>query len=93
MSHQQGSSCLEEVEYFLTKGQPRVTRIQWSLMPLGFYHCFTLCLTSVLTKALQTREVAFADDVAVVRKLADIKNFWDKLVTIGPKNRYFPKFT
>ena len=91
MPHQQGSSFLEEVEYFLKKGQPRVIRIQWGLMSLGFYQCFTLCLTSVLTKALQTREVA--DDVAVVGKLADIKNFWDKLVTIGPKYRYFPKFT
>ena len=50
-------------------------------------------LDFILTNDLLTREVAFADDVAVVGKLADIKNFWDKLVTIGPKNRYFPKFT
>ena len=47
----------------------------------------------VLTSELQTREVAFADDLTVAGKLADIKNFWDKLSTIGPKYGNFPKST
>ena len=38
----------------------------------------------VLTNDLQTREVAFADDLTVAGKLAYVKNFWDKLATIGP---------
>ena len=36
-------------------------------------------LDFVLTNDLQTREVAFADDLTVAGKLADIKSFWDKL--------------
>ena len=50
-------------------------------------------LNFVLTSDLQTREVAFADDPIVAEKLADIKIFWDKLSTIGPKYGYFPKST
>ena len=47
----------------------------------------------VLTSDLQTREVAYADGLTVAGKLADIKNSWDKLSTIGPKYEYFPKST
>ena len=54
---------------------------------------FHSLLDFVLTSELQTREVAFADDLTVAGKLADIKNFWDKLSTIGPKYGYFPKST
>ena len=54
---------------------------------------FHSLLDFVLTSELQIREVAFADDLTVAGKLADIKNFWDKLSTIGPKYGYFPKFT
>ena len=52
---------------------------------------FHSLLDFVLTSELQTREVAFADDLTVAGKLVDIKNFWDKLSTIGPKYGYFPK--
>ena len=48
-------------------------------------------LDFVLTNDHQTREVAFADDLAVAGKLADIKTFRDKLAIIGPKYGYFPK--
>ena len=54
---------------------------------------FHSLLDFVVTSELQTREVAFADDLTVAGKLADIKNFWDKLSTIGPKYGYFPKST
>ena len=50
-------------------------------------------LDFILTNDLLTREVAFADDVAVAGKWVDIKNFWDKLATIGPKYGRFPKST
>ena len=46
-----------------------------------------------LTKDLQTREIAFADDLTVAEKLTDTKNFWDKLATNGCKYGFFPKFT
>ena len=44
------------------------------------FHCL---LDFVLRNDLQTREVAFAGDLTVAGKLADIKNFWDKVATIG----------
>ena len=46
-------------------------------------------LDFVLTNDHLTREFAFADDLTVAKKLADIKNFWVKLATIGPKNGHF----
>ena len=58
----------------------------------AFCQYFTLCLP-VLTNDLQTREVAFANDLTVAEKFADITNFWDKLATIGPRYGYFPKST
>ena len=45
MMHQQVYSFLAEVEYYLKKGQPSMTQLQWGLMPLAFYQCFTLYLT------------------------------------------------
>ena len=71
-------------------GQTRLIRLRWELMHLAF--CNSL-LNFVLIKNLQTREVAFADDLTVVVKLADLKIFWDKISTIGPKYEYFPKST
>ena len=50
-------------------------------------------LDFVLTNDLQTREVAFADDLTVAGKLAHIKSFQDKLATIALKYGYFPKST
>ena len=50
-------------------------------------------LDFVLTNEDQTKEAAFAFDLAIVGKLADITNFWDRLATIGPKYGYFPKAT
>ena len=50
-------------------------------------------LDFVLTNDLRTREVVFPDDFTVAGKLVHIKNFWNKLATIGPKYGYFPKST
>ena len=55
------------------------------ILPMLYY-----LLDLVLTNDLQTREVAFDDDFTVAGKLTDIKNFWDKLATIGSRYRYFP---
>ena len=60
---------------------------------LGILPMLHSLLDFVLTNDLQTREVAFADDLIVSGKLADIKIFWDKLAIIAPKYRYFPKPT
>ena len=60
---------------------------------LGILPILHSLLDFVLTSDLQTREVAFVDDLTVAGKLADIKSFWDKLSTIGSKYGYFPKST
>ena len=51
---------------------------------IGITRMFHLLLDFVLRNDLQTKEVAFAVDLTVAGKLADIKNFWDKVATIGP---------
>ena len=51
---------------------------------------FQICISVPLTNDLQTKEVAFADDLTVAGKLA---NFQHKLAVIGPKYGYFPKST
>ena len=56
---------------------------------LGILTMLHSLLDFVLTNDLQIREVAFADDLTVAGKLADIKNYWDKLATIGPKYGIF----
>ena len=38
-----------------------------------------------------SKEVAFADDLAVAGKINEIKIFWDVIEKIGPKYGYFPK--
>ena len=60
---------------------------------LGILPVLNSLLDFVLIKNLQTIEVAFADDLTVAVKLADLKIFWDKISTIGPKYEYFPKST
>ena len=60
---------------------------------LGILPVLHSLLDFVLTNVLQTREVAFTDDLTVAGKIADIKIFWDKLGTIGPKYGYFFKST
>ena len=45
---------------------------------LGILPMLHSLLDFVLTNDLQTRGVAFADDLTVAGKLVDIKNFWDK---------------
>ena len=60
---------------------------------LGILPMLHSLLDFVLTNDLQTREVAFRDDLTMAGKLPDIKDFWDKLATIGPKYGYFPKST
>ena len=57
---------------------------------VGIVAIFHSLLDFVLKNDLQAKEVPFADDAG---KLADIKNFMDKLATIGTKYRYFPKST
>ena len=60
---------------------------------LGILPMLHSLLDCVLTNDLQTREVAFADDLTVAGKLAVKKYLWDKLVKIGHKYGYFPKST
>ena len=50
-------------------------RLRWG--ELCLWHCTnaSLLLDFVLRNAFQTRERAFADDLTVTGKLADIKNF------------------
>ena len=91
MPHQQGSSFLEGVKYYLKKGQSRVIRFRWRTYTFGIM--LHSLLDFVLTNDLQTREVALAYDLTVPGKLEDIKNFRDKLAIFGSKYRYFPKST
>ena len=72
-----------------TQGDP-TSMGDYALGILPMLHSF---LDFVLASDFQTRKVAFADDLTVAGKLADIKRFWDKLSTIGPKYGYFPKST
>ena len=60
---------------------------------LGILPMLHSLLDFVLTSDLQTREVAFANNLTVAGKLGDIKGFWDKLSTSGSKFGYFPKST
>ena len=32
----------------------------------------------------------YADDAAAVGTIADLRNWWDKLTTVGPRYGYFP---
>ena len=72
-----------------TQGDPTSMEV-YVLGSLPMLHSL---LDFVLTNNPQTREVAFDDDLTVAGKIANIKNFWEKLATIGPKYGYFPKST
>lgn len=50
-------------------------------------------LDFILIDELQTKEVTLADDPKVAKKIAYIKNFWDKLATVRPRYGCFPKAT
>ena len=90
MPHQQGSSSLQILyKEGTTQGDPT----SMGAYALGILPMLHSLLDFVLINNLQTREIAFADDLKVAGKLTDINNFWDKLDTIGPKYEYFPKST
>ena len=57
MPHQQGSSFLDGVKYYLKKGQSRVIRFRWRTYAFGIM--LHSLLDFVLTNDLQTREVAW----------------------------------
>ena len=80
-------------EILSKEGATQGDRTSMGAYALGILPMLDSLLDFVLTSALQTREVAFADDLTVAGKLADIKSFWNKLSTIGPKYGYFPKST
>ena len=63
-----------------TQGDPTSMEV-YALGSLPMLHSL---LDFVLTNNPQTREVAFDDDLTVAGKIANIKNFWEKLATIGP---------
>ena len=42
---------------------------------------------------MNAKEVVFADDFTIAGSLNSIKDYWDKLTTIGLKYGYFPKLT
>ena len=42
---------------------------------------------------MNAKQVVFADDFSVAGSLNSIKDYWDKLIAIGPKYGYFPKPT
>ena len=48
-------------------------------------------LDFVSQKHHTTKEVAFADDFAIAKKLSEMRELWDYLQTIGPKYGYHPK--
>ena len=64
----------------------------WHFTNASLFACFCFNKRSS-NQPLQTREVAFADDLTFTGKLTDIKNFRDELAKIGPKYGYFPKST
>ena len=42
---------------------------------------------------MTAKEVVFADDYSVADNLNGIKDYWDKLTSVGSKYGYFPKPT
>ena len=66
-------------EILSKEGATQGDRTSMGAYALGILPMLDSLLDFVLTSALQTREVAFTDDLTVAGKLADIKSFWDKL--------------
>ena len=60
---------------------------------LGILPILHPLLGFTLTNELQIKKVAFADDLIIMRKIADIKAFGDQLATTGTKHGYFLKAT
>ena len=60
---------------------------------LGILPMLHFLLDSILTNELQSKEVAFTDDLILGGKLVDIKNLGDKVAAIGPKYGYSAKAT
>ena len=80
-------------EILLKKGETRGNPTCMKAHTLGTLPMLQSLLDFILTSELQTKNVAFSDDLTVVWNLADVKNFWYTLPTIGPRYGYFLKGT
>ena len=58
---------------------------------LGILPLIKFLLEFVNLDEINAREVAFANNFSVTGSLNSIKDYWDKLTTIGPRYGYFPK--
>ena len=58
---------------------------------LGILPLIKFLLEFVNLDEINAKEVAFANNFYVTGSLNSIKDYWDKLTTIGPKYGYFPK--
>ena len=52
---------------------------------LHFLHEF------ILMKEHRSKEVAFVDDLTVAGNIEEIKQYWELLVQVGPRDGYYPK--
>ena len=76
MPHQQGSSFFRGGEILSKEGITQGDPTLMEAYALGILSMLHSLVYFILTDDLQTREVAFADDLTVAGKLVDIKNFW-----------------
>ena len=60
---------------------------------LGILSSIKILLEFINLNEMNAKDVVFVDDFSVARNLNDIKDYWDKLKTIGPKYGHFPKLT
>ena len=60
---------------------------------LGIPPLIKFLLEFIKLNEMNAKEVVFADELSVAGNLNSIKDYWDKLTTIGPKYGYFPKST
>jgi len=58
---------------------------------MAFYALATRPLMDVLAKIGKIIQSWYADDTAACGSLVELKNWWDKLLAIGPTYGYFPK--
>ena len=70
-----------------TQGDP----ISTGAYALGITSLIQYLHEFIKIKDHNSKEVAFADDLAVAGKINEIKRFWDAIENIGPKYGYFPK--
>lgn len=80
-------------EILFKKGKTRGNPTCMKAHTLGTLPMLQSLLDFILTSELQTKNVAFSDDLTVVWNLAYVKNFWYTLATIGPRYGYFLKDT